>query len=73
MTMKKETIDRMKADREKLKLDLITCQAQLSQPARTLLIKEIDSIQQRIYEEGESESVSFIDAVFWGEDFNRED
>jgi len=67
------TIDQMKADREKLKLDLMTCQAQLSQPARTLLIKEIDSIQQRIYEEGEPESVSFIDAVFWGEDFNRED
>jgi len=57
MTMKKEniehtlqTIERMKADREKLKLDLMTCQAKLSQPARTLLIKEIDSIQQKIDE-----------------------
>jgi len=50
MTMKKETIDRMKADREKLKLDLITCMAQLSQPARTLLTKEIDSIQKKIDE-----------------------
>jgi len=48
--MKKETIERMKADREKLKLDLMTCQAQLSQPARTLLIKEIDSIKQKIDE-----------------------
>jgi len=67
------TIDQMKYDREKLKLDLITCMAQLSQPARTLLTKEIDSIEQRICEEEEPESVSFIDAVFWGEDFNRED
>jgi hypothetical protein len=57
MTMKKETIEhtlqtieRMKDDRDKLKLDLITCMAQLSQPARTLLTKEIDSIQKKIDE-----------------------
>jgi len=67
------TIDQMKDDRDKQKLDLITWMAQLSQPARTLLTKEIDSIQKKSDEEEEPESVSFIDAVFWGEDFNRED
>jgi len=45
-----QTIERMKDDRDKLKLDLITCMAQLSQPARTLLTKEIDSIQKKIDE-----------------------